>query len=173
MIVCFGDSITYGQGLQDPTKDAFPALLAEMLKCPVSNRGYCGDTTRIALERFPRDVQESGARVVAIQFGHNDCNAWGSDRGHPRVALGAFAENLKEMRDRAELFGMACIFLTPHSTGLDAEYENRRKRYAMAMPGVGTTVVLPKVDLLDHIHPNERGHIAIAALAARYIKERL
>lgn len=162
MIVCFGDSITYGQGLWDQAQ-AFPALLEEALGVPVLNRGYCGDTTRVALERFPRDVQESGAEKVVIQFGHNDCNVWQSDNGRPRVNQPSFISNLIEMRERADAFGIWTVFLAPHATKLGPEYEARRKRYVDAMNYLGSSVAgLAEVHLLDHIHPSPAGHKAIA-----------
>ncbi len=43
--------------------------------------------------------------MVVIQFGHNDCNRWQTDRGLPRVSPEAYAANLAEMIDRCRTFG--------------------------------------------------------------------
>lgn len=164
-VVCFGDSVTYGQGLGDPTTQAFPALLGAV------NRGYCGDTTRIALERFPRDVQESEAEVVVIQFGHNDCNRWATDRYHPRVSERAFSANLGEMLARCQLFGIKAILLAPTPTFKGEDYEYARNYYVRLMEGLCPVVKAftdPSGLLLDQLHPNAEGHRAIAdALAPR------
>ena len=152
-LVCFGDSVTYGQGLDDPSTQAFPALLGAI------NKGYCGDTTRLGLERFGRDVQQSGCDTVLIQFGHNDCNSWDSDGGLPRVTLDSFVANLKEMKERAAAFGMNVILLAPHPTKKkDRQYEARRKVYAHCMNSIARTIDAGDVDLLDHIHPSAYGH---------------
>lgn len=177
MIVCFGDSITYGQGLDDPSREAFPALLAAELGEPVVSRGVCSDTTRSALERFPRDVQESGARLAVIQFGHNDCNEWASDRGAPRVSVAAFTANLREMAARAERFGIGVIFLAPHPTLKGPTYERRREAYVQAMRESCPEPVIQAIRwrdgdlLLDLIHLNEHGHGRIAAALADHIRE--
>lgn len=101
MIVVIGDSIAYGQLLPDRSK-AWPHLLRgwtiSVSACP-------GDTTRIALERFPQFVQELEPAAVIIQFGHNDCNRWQTDRGLQRVSDRAFMANLEEMVDRCRAFG--------------------------------------------------------------------
>lgn len=115
-IVAFGDSITYGDtgDHQEPHPRRWTTLLAEKTGHEVVNRGVNGDTTRLALERFPRDVQESGADVVLIQFGYNDCNHWDTDHGLPRVSLGAFRENLEEMVARARQFNIHPFVLPMH-----------------------------------------------------------
>jgi lysophospholipase L1-like esterase len=101
VIVCVGDSITVGQHL-DPPDVPWPVLLTAG---PVLVRGVSGDTTRLGLERFPKDVQAHEPEIVVIQFGHNDCNRWQSDRGLPRVSPQAYAANLHEMIDRSRRFG--------------------------------------------------------------------
>lgn len=101
MIVCIGDSITYGQYLKPPAQ-AWPRLIE---RHDIFAAGVSSDTTRLGLERFPRDVQEVEPAGVVIQFGHNDSNRWETDRGLPRVSRGAFEANLIEMVDRCRAFG--------------------------------------------------------------------
>jgi carbonic anhydrase/acetyltransferase-like protein (isoleucine patch superfamily) len=101
VVVCIGDSITFGQLLTDHHK-AWPILL-EGYEIRVA--GVPGDTTRLGLERFPKYVQTQDATAVIIQFGHNDANRWETDRGLPRVSASAFAANLEEMIDRCRVFG--------------------------------------------------------------------
>jgi lysophospholipase L1-like esterase len=101
MIVCIGDSITVGQHL-DPPDVPWPVMLNTG---PVLVRGVSGETTRQGLERFPRDVQMHEPELVVIQFGHNDCNRWETDRGLPRVSPEAYVANLGEMIDRCRRFG--------------------------------------------------------------------
>ena len=130
-IICFGDSITAGQHVHP--SETWPALLPGHVQVRTVN----GDTTRQALERFPRDVQESGADVVLIQFGHNDANAWDSDQGLPRVSVEAFRANLVEMIARAWQFAIRPILLTPTPVFRDPDYQRRLERYAGIVREVG------------------------------------
>lgn len=114
LVVAVGDSITYAEHL--PREQAWTTLLSDRLGCPVLNKGVCADTTRLGLERFPRDVQEplaahDGPATVVIQFGANDANRWQTDRGLNRVSPDAFKANLIEMIDRADAFDAETIVL--------------------------------------------------------------
>jgi lysophospholipase L1-like esterase len=106
VIVAIGDSITYGQHLEDRLK-SWPYLVRAGIEANhhIVPAGVPGDTTRLGLERFPQDVQNPCPAAVIIQFGHNDCNRWETDRGLPRVSMAAFKANLFEMIDRARMFG--------------------------------------------------------------------
>ena len=94
MIVAIGDSITAGQGLHPASAWPYrvPGYEGRILA-----HGVPGDTTRLGLERFPKDVQAYEPEAVIIQFGHNDANRWETDRGLPRVSPDAFHANLHEM----------------------------------------------------------------------------
>jgi acyl-CoA thioesterase I len=123
-IVFFGDSICYGQGISI-NKGWIPKIaekldvLAEkyQLDITVTNAGVNGNTTRLALERMPYDIQSHNYDIVIIQFGMNDCNYWLSDRGLPRVSKKSFEANLIEIIERANNFGAQKIILnTNHPT---------------------------------------------------------
>lgn len=75
------------------------------------NASVNGNTTRMALERMPFDVQSHGVDIIVIQFGLNDCICWDSDSGLPRVSLDAFQANLHEIISRAKRFGAKKVFL--------------------------------------------------------------
>lgn len=117
-----GDSITEGQYI-DP-KVRWTSLIAERLaesfgedRFVSLNRGISGETTRMGLERYPRDVQQAEPDLMTLQFGLNDCNCWDTDRGVPRVSEAAFAANLAEMIHRGRVFGARRIIIaTNHRT---------------------------------------------------------
>lgn len=142
-VVCFGDSITAGQHL-DPEL-AWPALLGW------EARGVPGETTRQALERFPRDVQESGAAKVVIQFGLNDCNRWETDRGLSRVSEAAFEANLVEMVERARRFEIepALVTITPTLKGV--EYEEAAEAYTQTIVWLADELTVPIYDVRDEL----------------------
>lgn len=162
MIVCIGDSITAGQLVST----AWPALLRD---ADVLARGVPGDTTRLALERFPRDVQDSGAEIAVIQFGHNDANRWKTDRGLPRVSIDAYSANLTEMIRRCRAFDIqpfVCL-LTP--TARTDDFERDCRRYDNAARNAARGYGVPYIDvrsafgdadrlLLDGLHLTPAGH---------------
>jgi lysophospholipase L1-like esterase len=122
-IFFFGDSICFGQGvsphaawvprltqaLHDRFEDRYDIL--------VQNPSVNGNTTRMALERMPYDVQSHSPHILYVQFGMNDCNVWETDRGCPRTSAAAFAANLAEIVERGRAFGVREIILgTNHPT---------------------------------------------------------
>ena len=151
LVVAVGDSITYAEHL--PREQAWTTLLSDRLGCPVLNKGVCADTTRLGLERFPRDVQEplaahDGPATVVIQFGANDANRWVTDRGHPRVSRPAFIANLSEMVDRARVFGADDIVLCTiarHERG--ARLAEDCERYSVMIRALGRALGLDVFDV--------------------------
>jgi acyl-CoA thioesterase I len=121
-VVHMGDSITEGQYIDPSVR--WTSLIARRLaetfgkdRFVSLNRGISGETTRMGLERYPRDVQEAEPDLMTIQFGLNDCNCWDTDRGVPRVSEAAFVANLVEMIDRGRVFGARRIIIaTNHRT---------------------------------------------------------
>lgn len=165
MIVCLGDSITSGQYL--PPDQAWPQRLSRITGRRVMNAGVANETTRQGLERFPRHVQEVRPDALVIQFGLNDCNRWKSDGGLPRVSLGAYAANLREMVTRALTFKVANIViagLTP--TRKSDVHRFDRRQYHEAAADVADRMLVDFYDcasiteahLIDDVHLSEEGH---------------
>jgi len=78
-IVCFGDSITFGEDL--PYAQAYPAVLEDLLRqrypdldVVVINAGIRGHTSVQGLRRLERDVLWYQPHVVLSAFGVNDGN---------------------------------------------------------------------------------------------------
>jgi lysophospholipase L1-like esterase len=155
--VAMGDSITFGQHL-DPELRWTTLVERRLADCfngivEVHNRGVSGETTRMGLERFPKDVQEFEPDLVTLQFGLNDCNCWKTDRGLPRVSERSFQANLIEMIARVRRFGARRIILsTSHPTVRFApmasgeEYESANARYSELVREVAEE---ERVDLCD------------------------
>jgi lysophospholipase L1-like esterase len=113
-VIFFGDSICHGQFVS-PHKTWVNRISSELYAINpdtvVLNPSHSGDTTRMALEKMPFDVQSHGVDLIFIQFGINDSNFWDSDRGMPRVSERAFEANLHEIISRAKNFGAKIVFL--------------------------------------------------------------
>lgn len=148
-ITFFGDSIFVGQGVS--IYRGWVTKIAQHLddfgrekniSFLVTNASVNGRTTRQALEDMPYGVQSSGVDILIVQFGLNDCNYWLSDRGLPRVSLGAYKENLREIVSRGQRFGAFRILLNNnHPTSRDIEllpnvgltYEDSNRSYCKAV----------------------------------------
>lgn len=70
-IVCFGDSLTYGNGADHDT-ESWPAVLQESVKIPVINSGINDDTTKDGVKRFQTDVLNHNPAILIFDFGGND-----------------------------------------------------------------------------------------------------
>lgn len=165
MIVCIGDSITYGQFLPERSK-AWPYLL---FGWEVLAAGVSGDTTRLGLERFPRDVQAHQPTAVVIQFGHNDANRWETDHGLQRVSDRAFMANLEEMVDRCRTFEaepFLCSLTPSYRSDLHASdtyaYDQIIREVARVniVPLIDVRLAFAKREYLmeDGLHLTELGH---------------
>lgn len=142
----FGDSICVGQGVSIyngwVTKvaqffDEYGALKGKEFL--ITNASVNGRTTRQALEDMPYHVQAHGVDILVIQFGLNDCNYWASDQGLPRVSIGAFRENLREIVQRGFNSGARRVLLNNnHPTsrtlalmqGTQKTYEESNREYS-------------------------------------------
>lgn len=203
-IVFMGDSITEGQYVLHPKR--WTKIVANNVRKHLTsvmdneylhffNRGISGETTRQALERFPKDVQQLAPQLMTLQFGLNDCNCWVTDKGHPRVSEAAFKANLHEMINRARICGTRHIVLSTnqptlrHNKLISGEtLEERRKIYNAIIREVahesGVTLcdmdyeftrlssdnlselLLPEPDLL---HLSKSGHELYANIIITYI----
>ncbi len=191
-LVYMGDSVTVGQHIDPSVR--WTSLLDRRLheqfghRVASHNKGISGETTRMGLERFPRDVQAFRPEVMTLQFGLNDCNCWQTDEGHPRVSPQAFVANLHEMITRARLFGAHEIILstnhrtlrrTPMASEESLEEASLRYNKLIRQVAAETDVMLCDVeevfasvedeglkDLLlaapDVLHLSERGNLVYA-----------
>ncbi len=177
-IVCFGDSLTAGQGL-DPAQ-SYPALLQQELdargyRYRVVNMGVSGETTQDGLERVPMVAAERPA-VVVLEFGAND-----GLRGLPVPGMEAnlrrMVAGLQEGGAKVVLAGMTL----PPNYGADyiLKFETAFKDVA-GMKGVTLIPfflegVAGHGELMqrDGLHPTAEGTRKVAALVLRYVEPML
>jgi acyl-CoA thioesterase-1 len=178
-VVHMGDSITFGQYL-DPAR-RWTALIeqrlhehfGEDLEVRAFNRGISGETTRMGLERFPRDVQDLRPDVMTLQFGLNDCNCWETDAGLPRVSEAAFRANLVEMIDRARTFGAKAVVLSTNHRTLRRDvlpsgevYEDGNERYSEIVRDVARETSVDLCDIRAAFEPFDDDTLARMLLPA-------
>jgi acyl-CoA thioesterase-1 len=161
-IVCFGDSLTAGYGL-DPGQ-SYPDLLQRELdrrgyRYRVINRGQSGDTTQDALARLSSVIAEH-PQIVILEFGAND-----GLRGLPvSITEMHLARLIEDLRKSGAKVILAGITLPPnygpeYVTRFDAMYTALAKRYQVPLipfllKGVATR---PNLMQQDGLHPNAAG----------------
>jgi acyl-CoA thioesterase-1 len=170
-VIFFGDSLTAGYGLEDPTQDAYPAVLAERIRAAklpfaVVNAGLSGETTAAGARRVNWVLRQPVA-VFVIALGGND-----GLRGIPAKET---EKNLQTIVDAVRAkYPAARIVLTgmeaPPNMGPDftAQFREIFPRLATAndlalvpflLEGVGGERAL---NLRDGIHPNPEGQKIVA-----------
>jgi lysophospholipase L1-like esterase len=111
-IVAFGDSLTYGHGIEEEKK--WTTLLARNLNCKVINSGICGNTSSQGLARIKEDVLEHKPDYVIINFCMNDHFILDNGTGLPKVSLEDFEINIKTMIFLIKEIAAIPILVTPH-----------------------------------------------------------
>lgn len=170
-IVFFGDSLTAGYGLSDPTSEAYPALIqeridAEKLPWRAVNAGLSGETTSGGLRRVDWILRQP-VDLFVLALGGND-GLRGIDPAVSRDNLIKILERVRAKYPHAKL--VLAGMQIPPSMGADfaRDFERMypevaRKYNATLIPflldGVGGQLEL---NLPDRIHPNPRGHALIA-----------
>ena len=184
-VVCFGDSLTAGYGLESPSTDAYPALLQEKLdaftsaptpspaasasvpRWRVVNAGLSGETTAGGARRLDWILRQP-VDIFLLALGAND--------GLRGIDPAVSEKNLQSIIDRVRArYPDARIILAgmmmPPSMGEDyarafgAMYSNLAKRNKVTLlpfllEGVGGRSDLNQADA---IHPNIAGHKILAA----------
>jgi acyl-CoA thioesterase I len=177
-ILAFGDSITAGYHLD--RRLAFPALLEQMLKADglpaeVINAGISGDTTAQGVQRIGWILKHHPKiDVVLLELGAND-----GLRALPLTSMKAnlhkiIAEFKKAGARQIVLFGMKV------TKNLSDRY---REDFEKTFPTVAAeervhylpfflekVAFHPELTLEDLIHPNEKGHQALAEALHAFLK---
>jgi len=157
-LVCFGDSITAGFGLEPG--ESFPDLLQkDLLQYHVINMGVSGDTTQDGLSRVAMAVAAKPA-IVLLELGGND-----GLRGIPisitQSNLAQMIESFQSAGARVVLAGMSLPpnYGAPYIAQFEKVYRDlaakyKVKRIPFLLEGVGG-----HDDLMqrDRLHPNAAG----------------
>ncbi|MDD2654835.1 MAG: arylesterase [Candidatus Omnitrophica bacterium] len=163
-IICFGDSLTYGYGVQP--SESYPAVLEKMTEIPVINAGIDGDTSTEALKRFDSDVLEREPLLVIIEFGGNDFLR--------KTPMEITIANIKEMVERAQNKG-AMVAIADISAGMFLkEYRREFKKLArekgtIFIPSILSGIITNPSMKSDFLHPNGSGYILVAQKIYKYI----
>jgi acyl-CoA thioesterase I len=161
-IVCFGDSLTAGFGLD--SGQSYPDLLQRQLdrlgyRYRVINMGISGDTTQDGLARLAMVVAEH-PQIVVLEFGAND-----GLRGLPvSVAENNQARLIEALRKAGSQVVLAGMTLPPnygpdYVARFTTMYTELAKKYQLPLIPFLLADVATKPELMqsDGLHPNAAG----------------
>jgi len=163
-IICFGDSITFGYGVE-PGED-YPSALAKLMSIPVINMGIDGDTSSEAVKRIETDVLDRNPLLVLIEFGGNDFLR--------RIPKETTLSNVAEMIERIQARG-AMVAIVDISAGMFlVEYRKAfsklaREKEAIFIPSILSGIITNPSFKSDFIHPNANGYKIVAQRIYRSI----
>jgi acyl-CoA thioesterase-1 len=169
-ILFYGDSLTAGYGLDDPTQTAYPARIQEKideagLPYRVVNAGLSGETSAGGVRRIEWVLRQP-VDVCVLELGAND-----GLRGLP---LDVLQENLQQILDRVKarnpatrliIAGMRMpVSMGEYAARFDALYAplaaaNEATLVPFLLRDVGA---VPELNLPDGMHPNPAGHAIVA-----------
>jgi acyl-CoA thioesterase I len=174
-IVCFGDSLTAGFGL-DPGR-SYPDLLQGEFdrkghRYRVVNMGVSGDTTQDGLARLPMVLAEH-PQIVVLEFGAND-----GLRGQPvSVAEQNQARIIEALQKAGARVVLAGITLPPnygpeYLNRFNAMYPELAKRYRLPLIPFLLADVATRPNLMqrDGLHPNAEGTRLVAQNVLRVVE---
>lgn len=178
-VAAVGDSLTYGYGLEQREKDAYPSVLADKLGhlYQVSNYGLSGRSLQSTadypyfLEKNAQLSLESEADIVIIMIGSNDSRAlyWNRDR---------FIREYREMVERyIDLSSQPDVYLVipPYIPTSRFGLNNQiiEEELQIIIPSIANELGLPTINLYtltkgqlnyysDGLHLNVLGNLVIA-----------
>src|SRR4030043_300231 len=163
-IICFGDSITFGYGV-NPGED-YPSCLAKMLNMPVINAGLDGDTSSTGLQRIDAEVLEKDPLLVIIEFGGNDFLK--------KIPLGQTMKNIETMIQKIQEKGAMVALVDVRMGFVMRDYGTKYKRLSQKYNTIFTSPVLSGIITnpqlkSDFFHPNAEGYKLIAQRIHRSI----
>jgi acyl-CoA thioesterase-1 len=171
IIVFFGDSLTAGYGLADPSSQAYPALIQEKideagLPWRAVNAGLSGETTSGGLRRVDWILRQP-VDIFVLALGAND-GLRGIDPSVSRANLQKIVDRVRAKNPKVKL--VLAGMQMPPAMGQDfaREFEQMfpdvaEKNDATLVPflldGVGGRL---EFNQSDRIHPTASGHARIA-----------
>ncbi|WP_414663954.1 arylesterase [Horticoccus sp. 23ND18S-11] len=170
-VIFFGDSLTAGYGLDDPSSEAYPARIQEKINAAglgwrVVNAGLSGETTSGGLRRVDWILRQP-VDLFVLALGAND-GLRGIDPALSRENLQKIIDRVRAKYPRAQL--VLAGMQMPSAMGLefsrsfeqmfpDVAAKNDATLIPFLLEGVGGSVALNQP---DRIHPTARGHAIIA-----------
>lgn len=177
-IVFLGDSITAGYGLENPSAQAYPALIQQKITATsmpyrVVNAGISGDTTSGGLRRLDWIFRQR-VDILVIALGGND-GLRGIDPGVTHANLQALIDRVRAKRPGIRLMLAGMQMPSNMSEAFTRQFAEifpdlAQKNDLVLVPflleGVGG---VPELNQPDFIHPTAHGQTLIADNVWRHL----
>jgi acyl-CoA thioesterase-1 len=177
-IVFFGDSLTFGYGLDDPAAEAYPALIQQKLAAAhlpwrAVNAGLSGETSAGGLRRVDWILRQR-IDVFVLALGAND-GLRGIEPAVTRANLEAILARVRAKYPAARL--VVAGMMMPPSMGADYARDFAaifpvvaEKFHATLIPFLLANVAAhPDLNQPDGIHPTPAGHAIVATTVWKYL----
>ncbi len=167
LLVCFGDSLTAGAGID--SEEAYPANLQKLLeregyRYQVVNAGVSGDTTKDGLDRVD-GVLRRHPQIVVVEFGGND-GLRGLSTAQAQHNLESIVQQLKASGARVAMAGVTlpAQYGGPYVQSFNAMFPAVAARYHVPLlPFILQDVYgIPGYIQEDGIHPTAKGAQQVA-----------
>lgn len=170
-ILFFGDSLTAGYGLQDPSAEAFPALIQQKIADAhmpwrVVNAGLSGETSAAGVRRVDWVLRQR-VDIFVLELGGND-GLRGLAPEATRANLQAIIDHVRTKYPAAKIV-LAGIAAPPNmGSGFTIAFasifpELAKRNHLPLIPFLLEGVAgRPELNQTDGIHPTEKGHAIVA-----------
>ncbi len=157
VVLAFGDSLTFGSGATP--REAYPAVLQELLGRRIVNAGVPGEVSAEGLARLPQLLEANAPDLVILCHGGNDFL-----RRQPPSEVAA---NLRAMIELAHARGAAVVLVGVPQLGLTVQppdfYAELAKEFTLPYEGeILHDVLTDRALKSDTIHPNAAGYRRLA-----------
>lgn len=166
VILAFGDSLTYGTGVQP--EDSYPSALAELTGLTVINAGIPGEITAEGLQRLPEQLKNHRPTLVIICHGGNDILR--------KLPFDQAEKNLRAMIQLSRDAGAEVVLIGVPKFGVWKSSPDFYARVADDLKVPLEGIILPELEFdpamkSDPIHLNEQGYRKLAEALTRLLKK--
>lgn len=168
-LLAFGDSLSYGYGTKNPSRESYPAVLARLTGQRVINAGVNGETTAEGLQRIDTLLQQYQPGLTLLCLGGNDLLQ--------RIPEERIRANLAAMIEKVQAAGSELLLIGVPDLGILGLkslplYEELSDKYGVPMEGEALPAILNDRRLKsDPIHPNAEGYRLLAEKIYEKLKE--
>lgn len=158
VILAFGDSLTYGTGVNSKT-ESYPAILAQLTGLTVINKGIPGEVSKLGLARIGDALQETQPNLVILFHGGNDLIR--------KLGKQQLKNNLDKMITLIKDSGAQVMLVGVPNFSLMLNVPDLYPELATQHNIPIEFEILPKIERntalkSDHIHPNAKGYALMA-----------
>lgn len=166
VILAFGDSLTYGTGVQ--SENAYPSVLQKLTGLRVVNAGVPGEISSEGLTRLPEQLDKYRPDLVIICHGGNDILR--------KLSFAEAEKNLRKMVELSQNHGVQVVLINVPKFGIWKSSPEYYARIAKDLSIPLEQSILPELEFdaamkSDPIHLNETGYRKFAEAIASLLKK--